>query len=65
MWTVYILKCCDSSNYTGCTSNITDRLARQDQSEIEYTYLRLPVELVVTINFKDKYQAYGFEKYLK
>ena len=33
--------------------------------EINYTSTRLPVEILVTINFTDKYKAYEFEKYLK
>ena len=30
-----------------------------------YTQSRLPVTVVLTINFYDKYKAYKFEKYLK
>ncbi|MFZ6013826.1 MAG: GIY-YIG nuclease family protein [Bacteroidota bacterium] len=28
MWTVYILKCSDGKFYTGCTSDLDDRMKR-------------------------------------
>ena len=65
MWQVYILRCNDDSYYTGCTSNMLDRLDRHNKGEIRYTSSRLPVDLIVTINFNNKYKAYDFERYLK
>ena len=65
MWTVYILKCFDGSFYTGCTNDITDRLNRHNKGQVKYTSTRLPIILMVTINFYDKYKAYNFESYLK
>jgi predicted GIY-YIG superfamily endonuclease len=65
MWIVYVLKCNDGTYYTGCTSNMTDRLNRHNKGQIKYTSSRLPVDLVVRINFYDKYKAYEFENYLK
>jgi predicted GIY-YIG superfamily endonuclease len=65
MWVVYILKCNDGSYYSGCTSDMMDRLHRHNQGQIKYTSSRLPVEIVVTINFLNKYKAYEFENYLK
>jgi putative endonuclease len=65
MWQVYILRCSDDSYYTGCTSNMFDRLDRHNKGEIRYTSSRLPVDLIVTINFNNKYKAYDFERYLK
>ncbi|MEQ9298029.1 MAG: GIY-YIG nuclease family protein [Cyclobacteriaceae bacterium] len=62
---VYILKCSDSSYYTGCTNNLDDRLKRHKLGQVHYTKSRLPFEIVVTINFPDRYKAYAFEKYLK
>ena len=44
---------------------MTDRLNRHGKGQVKYTSLRLPVDLIVTINFKDKYKAYDFENYLK
>lgn len=64
-WTVYILKCADESYYTGCTSNLEDRLKRHRRGEVHFTKSRLPVEVVTQTVFTDKYKAYEFEKYLK
>ena len=65
MWTVYILKCSDNSTYTGCTNNLDDRLNRHSKGQVKYTSTRLPVEVIISVNFQDKYKAYEFEKYLK
>ena len=65
MHTVYILKCGDGGFYVGCTDDLENRLIRHKNGYIPATKYRLPVELVVSINFQDKYKAYAFEKYLK
>ena len=65
MWFVYILKCSDNTLYTGCTSDLDDRLKRHSKGENTYTKYRLPVNLVSYTAFNDKYKAYEFEKYLK
>ena len=65
MWYVYILKCSNGSYYTGCTSNLEDRLNRHSKGEVHYTKNKLPVELLTFTAFSDKYKAYDFEKYLK
>jgi putative endonuclease len=65
MWKVYILQCSDKTYYTGCTSDLEDRLIRHGKGEITYTSTRLPVQLITYIAFTDKYKAYNFEKYLK
>jgi putative endonuclease len=59
-WTVYILICSDEKIYTGCTNNFDDRLVRHNKGQVLYTQSRLPVTVVLTINFYDKYQAYKF-----
>ncbi len=64
-WVVYILKCSDNSHYVGCTQDFVERLKRHNRKDVEYTKTRLPVELMVSIEFQDKYKAYNFEKYLK
>ena len=64
-WHVYLLKCNDSTIYTGCTSNLTDRMRRHNKGEVKYTSTRLPFELITYITFSNKYKAYDFEKYLK
>ena len=65
MWYVYLLKCCDGKTYTGCTSNLDERLSRHNKGQVSFTSSRLPVQLVTYIAFSDKYKAYKFEKYLK
>jgi predicted GIY-YIG superfamily endonuclease len=64
-WNVYLLKCKDSTIYTGCTSNLDNRMKRHNKGEVKYTSTRLPFELITYITFTDKYKAYQFEKYLK
>jgi putative endonuclease len=65
MWYVYILKCSDGSYYTGCTSSMIDRLLRHNKGQVAYTSTRLPIDLILTIAFSNKYKAFEFEKYLK
>lgn len=62
---VYLLKCSDGTTYTGCTSNVAERLIRHRRGEVLYTSSRLPLELITFIAFSDKYKAFHFEKYLK
>jgi len=64
-WYVYIFKCSDNSYYTGCTSNLEDRIIRHNKGQINYTRDKLPAEIHTYTVFKDKYKAYDFEKYLK
>jgi len=65
MWFVYILRCSDGNLYTGCTSDIDDRLTRHNSGQVPATKLKLPVVLITYIAFSDKYKAFEFEKYLK
>jgi putative endonuclease len=64
-WTVYILKCADGKFYTGCTSDLDDRMRRHHAGEVPATQDRLPLILVTYIVFSEKQKAYDFEKYLK
>ncbi len=65
VWNVYILLCADNTHYTGCTSNIKERMGRHSKGQVDYTKSRLPVKLLFYATFTDKYKAYNFEKYLK
>jgi putative endonuclease len=62
---VYILQCADGSYYTGCTSNLTDRLNRHSRGSVPATLNRRPIQLVTYVVFSEKYKAFAFEKYLK
>jgi putative endonuclease len=64
-WYVYILKCNNGEFYTGCTSDIEERLKRHNSGQVLATKDFLPVEIVTYIAFTDKYKAFAFEKYLK
>ncbi len=64
-WTVYILCCSDGTYYTGCTSNLQERIRRHNRAEVHYTMNKLPVNLITCIVFTNKYKAFEFEKYLK
>ncbi len=46
-WYVYMLRCKDDSLYTGCTDDISRRLAAHNSGKgAKYTRSRLPVHLV-------------------
>ena len=62
---VYILKCNDSTFYTGCTTNLAERLVRHQKGYVDSTKNKLPVNLVFHCVFTDKSKAFDFEKYLK
>lgn len=65
MYSVYILQCGDGKPYTGCTDDLPARLERHTKGHVPATQNRLPVVLVASVSFQDKYQAFNFEKYLK
>lgn len=49
MWYVYILKCCDGKYYTGCTSDINNRIKRHNQGQIQFTKVRLRLKSLVIL----------------
>lgn len=56
---VYILKCSDTTLYTGITTDITRRVQEHNSSEkgAKYTKLRRPVELVYSEEAEDRSSA--------
>lgn len=64
---VYILKCSDSSYYTGVTSNLNQRIIEHKGGKYlgSYTYHRRPVELVFYATFSDVTFAISMEKQIK
>jgi putative endonuclease len=62
MWFVSILKCSDNSYYTGCTSNLNNRLNRHNEGKVHYTKDKLPIVLTTYFAFSEKFKAYQFEK---
>ncbi len=64
MYYVYSLKCRDGY-YTGCTSDLRDRLQRHQKGQVPATKNRSPLKLEFYFAIEDKYKAFAFEKYLK
>jgi predicted GIY-YIG superfamily endonuclease len=63
---VYILRCADRSYYTGCTTNIDQRIYEHNAGVFPgYTSSRRPVELVWLEEFGDTNQAIDVERQLK
>ena len=64
---VYILKCSDSTYYTGVTSNLSNRLIEHQEGKHlkSYTYSRRPIELKFYAEFTDINFAIATEKQIK
>ena len=63
---VYILKCADGSYYTGCTTNLEQRIGQHKAGTFSgYTSTRLPVEVVWCAEFQDIHDAIDYERKLK
>ena len=64
---VYILKCSDTSYYTGMTNDVERRLLEHQSgaSSESYTFKRRPIELVFITEFNEVRQAISFEKQVK
>jgi len=64
---VYILRCADSSYYTGVTNDVERRLYEHQEGMIRgcYTHDRRPVKLLYAEEFSDIIDALNREKQLK
>ena len=62
---VYILLCGNGDHYTGCTSNMKERINRHQKGWVEITKDRLPVKLLWYCAFSERTKAFEFEQYLK
>lgn len=63
---VYLLRCADSSYYTGHTDNLELRLAQHQAGELPgYTHDRRPVVLVFSADFPTREEALSMEHRLK
>lgn len=66
LWHVYILRCVDSSLYTGVTTCVADRVAAHNAGRgAKYTRSRLPVELVYEECVGDRGDALSREAQIK
>ena len=65
-WTVYILRCCDGSLYTGITKDVQARLKMHRQGKgAKYTRGRSPLELLYTETCENKSMALKRELSIK
>ena len=63
---VYMLRCADGSYYTGCTTNIDQRMNEHQAGVYRgYTSSRRPVDLAWLEEFADVNQAIDVERKLK
>ena len=67
MYFVYILKCSDSSYYTGFTNNLERRMIEHSDGKNKdcYTFDKRPLELVWFETFNDVLNAIAIEKQIK
>ena len=66
-WFVYIVKCDDSSYYVGITTDLKKRVEDHNDAVYKraYTKGRLPVTLVYSEMFKNKFSAAKREREIK
>lgn len=63
---VYILKCSDSSYYTGHTDNLEKRIYEHETGKIQgYCAQRLPVQLAYSQEFPTRNEALSVERQIK
>jgi predicted GIY-YIG superfamily endonuclease len=63
---VYILECSDGSYYTGCTTNLSQRIVQHETGFYEgYTSSRLPIKLIWSQEFQDVRDAINAERQIK
>jgi putative endonuclease len=68
VWYLYVVRCCDSTLYTGITTDIDRRVREHNSSKrgAKYTKTRRPVELVWSKEYKNRSEAqsaeYNFKK---
>ncbi len=64
---VYILvsEADQSRHYTGCTTNLTTRLAKHNAGSVHHTAKHKPWRIETAIRFSSQEKAAAFEAYLK
>lgn len=67
MYYLYIVKCADSTFYTGITTDLKRRVGEHNDSKLgaKYTKARRPVKLVYSKKFKNKSLATKEEMRIK
>jgi putative endonuclease len=65
-WTVYVLRCCDNTLYTGVTTDLERRVEEHRSGEgAKYTRGRGPIEIVYTETGYDQGAALSREHEIK
>ena len=66
-WFVYMLACADGTIYTGCTTDVTRRVAEHNTSPrgARYTRSRRPVSLLASFECSDRSEAQREEARVK
>jgi putative endonuclease len=64
---VYILQSLADPDrqYTGCTQDLRERLAKHNLGEVSHTSKFAPWRVVTYVAFSDEERGFAFEKYLK
>lgn len=64
---VYLLKCSDSTYYTGCTNDLDKRIEQHNnaKSGAHYTKIRRPVRLIYSEQFRTLAEARAREAEIK
>jgi len=66
MYTVYVLKSLKDGNlYVGCSANLIKRIKSHKKGKVRSTKGRLPIKLIYTEQYLDKYEAYRRERFYK
>ncbi|HCX27647.1 MAG TPA: hypothetical protein DHI91_00725 [Candidatus Portnoybacteria bacterium] len=66
MYKVYVLKSLKDGNlYIGCTSNLEKRILEHQRGRVFATKSRLPLQLIYSEGYSDKYEAYQMERFYK
>ena len=63
---VYVLQCNDGSYYTGCTTNLEERVYQHQKGLYSgYTSKRRPIKLIWFEEFRDVHEAIDIERQIK
>ncbi|MBI4122903.1 MAG: GIY-YIG nuclease family protein [Parcubacteria group bacterium] len=66
MHTVYILRSeRDGNLYIGCTEDLNKRIAIHQSGRVRSTKNRLPIKLIYSEQYEDKYEAFRIERFYK
>jgi putative endonuclease len=62
---IYIVKCVDSTFYTGITQDLTVRMQQHNNRKVSYTRKRLPIQIIHTVSRSTRKEAAKLERHIK